>query len=56
MTPLMQSEAAEKKVADCEARLECAKQQGLTKKSVYKSLKLFYECYDSMNYFEKKDS
>ena len=47
-------EAAEKKVTDCEARLESVKRQGLTKKSVYESLKLFNECYDSMNDFEKK--
>ena len=47
-------EAAEKKVADCEARLESVKRRGLTKKSVYESLKLFDECYDSMNDFEKK--
>lgn len=47
-------EAAEKKIADCEARLESVRQQGLTKKSVYESLKLFDECYDEMNDFEKK--
>lgn len=47
-------ETAEKKIADCEARLESVRQQGLTKKSVYESLKLFDECYDSMNDFERK--
>ena len=47
-------EAAEKKIADCEARLESVRQQGFTKKSVYESLKLFDECYDEMNDFEKK--
>lgn len=47
-------EVAEKRVGDCEARLESIRQQALTKKSVYESLKLFDVCYDTMNDFEKK--
>lgn len=47
-------EAAEKKIEDCEARLESVRQHGLTKKSVYESLKLFDDCYDTMSDYEKK--
>ena len=47
-------EAAEAKIADCEARLESIKQQGLSKESIYESLKLFDKLFDKMNDFEKK--
>ena len=47
-------EAAEKTISDCEARLESVKEQGLSKKSVYESLKIFNELYDKLNDHEKK--
>ncbi len=47
-------EEADRKVKDCEARIESVKQQKLTKESVYESLRLFDKLYDKMNDHEKK--
>ena len=47
-------EESEKRVADCEARIESVKKQGLSKDSIYESLKLFNQLFDKMNDHEKK--
>ena len=45
---------ADRKVADCEGRLESIKKQELSVDSVYKSLKLFDKVFDKMTDSEKK--
>jgi len=47
-------EESEKRVADCEAKLESVKRQNLTKDSICESLKIFHEYFDTMNDYEKK--
>ncbi len=47
-------EAAEKDIADCEARLESIKKDNLTQKSVYESLRMFNELFDKLDDLEKK--
>lgn len=47
-------EETESKIADCEARIESVKKQGLSRESIYESLKLFDELFDKMNDHEKK--
>ena len=47
-------EETERKMADCEARIESINKQGLSKESIYESLKLFDKLYDKMTDLEKK--
>ena len=47
-------EEAERKIADCEARIESVKRSSLSKESIYESLKLFDKLYDKMSDYEKK--
>lgn len=47
-------EAAEKEVADYEAKLDAVKKAGLSKASIFESLKIFNQYYDSMNDHQKK--
>ena len=47
-------EEAEKKVADCEKRLESIKKQGLTRDSVYEALRMFDKVYMKMTDSERK--
>lgn len=48
------AEDAERRIADCEARLESVKNQRMTRESIYESLKLFDKLYDEMSDFDKK--
>ena len=47
-------ENAERKIADCEARLDSIKRQHLSKESIYESLRLFDIMYEKMTDYEKK--
>ncbi len=47
-------DAAEKKLSDGEAKLESIKKQGLSRESIYESLKLFDKLYGGMTDLEKK--
>ena len=47
-------EEAEQKIADCKAKIESVKKQGMSKDSICESLKLFDKLYDKMNDHEKK--
>ena len=49
------SEEAEKKISDCEARIESVKKKKLTQDSVYESLKMFDRLFETMSDFEKKN-
>ena len=48
-------EETERKMEDCEARIESIKKQGLSKESIYESLKLFDKLYDKFTDLEKKE-
>ena len=48
------AEEAEKKISDCQARLEAVKREGLSRESIYESLKLFDKLYDMMSDLDKK--
>ena len=47
-------EEAEKKIVDCEARLEAVNRQRLSKESIFESLKIYDNLYSEMNDYEKK--
>ena len=47
-------EEADRKVEDCEARLDSVKKQKITKESVYESLRIFATLYDEMNDHQRK--
>ena len=47
-------EAAERNIADCEARLESIRKEDHSQKSVYESLRIFNELFDKMDDREKK--
>ena len=48
------ADEAERKIADCEARLESVKQDGLSRESIYESLTLFDKLYDELTDYDKK--
>ena len=47
-------EEVEKKIADCEARIEAVNRQRLSKESIFESLKIYDNLYSKMNDYEKK--
>ena len=48
------AEEADRKISDCKARLEAVKREGLSRESIYESLRLFDKLYDKMSDLDKK--
>ena len=48
------AEEADRKISDCKARLAAVKREGLSRESIYESLRLFDKLYDKMSDLEKK--
>jgi len=48
-------EEADKKVSECEAKLDSIKKQNLSRDSIYESLKIFDKLYTKMSDLEKKN-